>query len=126
MALVSGPVLGSVDGVDPTSSHLWSSVKGDTYSEREHFAKGVAQMSARFDAQIGELKAKRNGMVKDTDDWDFAMKDVENSRAMLTDRISILSQAKTPESWSEAKDKIGEAWHRAQLAVDNMNGTRTS
>jgi hypothetical protein len=83
-------------------------------------------MSAKLDAQISELKAKRAGLTTDTKDWDFAMKEVDDSRALLTDRMNTLGKATTPETWNDAKDKIGEAWHRSQLAVDKMNSTRTS
>lgn len=65
-------------------------------------------------------------MTTDTKDWDFAMKEVEGSRVLLTGRMNELKAVATPEAWPDAKDKIGEAWKRSQLAVDNMNSTRTS
>jgi hypothetical protein len=40
--------------------------------------------------------------------------------------MNTLGKATTPETWNDAKEKIGEAWHRSQLAVDKMNSTRTS
>jgi hypothetical protein len=54
------------------------------------------------------------------------MKEVDGSRVLLTGRMNELSAAATPETWADAKEKVGEAWKRSQLAVDNMNSTRTS
>ncbi len=65
-------------------------------------------------------------MTTDTKEWDFAMKEVEECRMLLKGRIEDLAKAMTPEVWTDAKDKIGEAWKRSQLAVDKMNSTRTS
>jgi hypothetical protein len=118
--------LASVDGVDPSTLHLWSAIKGDTYDQRAHFAEGANRLVARLDDQIRELKAKRAAMTTDTSDWDFAMKEVSDSRSLLTGRIENLANATTPETWADAKEKIHEAWHRSQLAVDKMNSTRTS
>ena len=60
-----------------------------------------------------------------TEDWDFAVEEVENSRDFLSGRISELSHAATPEAWADAKEKIGEAWHRSQMAVDRLSLART-
>ena len=65
-------------------------------------------------------------MTTDTKDWDFAMKEVDDSRSYLTSSMRELAKATTPETWSAAKDKVGEAWKRAQAAVDKMNATVTS
>jgi hypothetical protein len=116
----------AIDGVEVSTDNLWTAVKGDTYEQRAHFTDGVNRMSAKLDDQIRELKAKRAAMTSDTKDWDFAMKEVDGSRVLLTGRINEIKAATTPETWADAKDKIGEAWKRAQLAVDNMNSTRTS
>ena len=83
-------------------------------------------MMAKLDREIRELRAKRASMTTDTKDWDFLMKDVDDSRALLSGRIDDMAKATTPETWADAKDKIGDAWHRAQLAVDKMNTARTS
>ena len=126
IALAGIRAYAEVNGVDPSSDHLWTDIKGDTYSLRAHFANGAARMAARLAEQVGDLKAKRSGMTTDTKDWDFAMKEVEDSRDLLADRINSLGKAVTPETWEDAKEKVGEAWHRSQIAVDKMNSTRTS
>jgi hypothetical protein len=87
---------------------------------------GLAQLSARLNGEIRELNAKRAAMTTDTKDWDFAMKDVLDSRDLLTSRTTEIGKATTPEAWSDCKDKVGEAWGRSQLAVDKMHTTVTS
>jgi hypothetical protein len=119
-------VVAGVDGVELSASHLWSHIKGDNYDKRAHFANGANLMLAKLDEQIGELKAKRAVMTTDTKDWDFAMKRVQASRVLLAGRVDNAVNATTPETWGDAKDNVGEAWHSSQLAVDNMNSTRTS
>jgi len=127
-ALVLGGnrVVAEVVGAEASTGHLWSDIKGDTYDQRAHFAEGANRLVARLDDQIRELKAKRAAMTTDTSDWDFAMKEVNDSRSLLTGRIEDLANATTPETWADAKEKIHEAWQRSQLAVDKMNSTRTS
>jgi hypothetical protein len=118
--------LASVDGVDTSTDHLWSDIKADTYDQRDHTEKGADRMIAKLDQQIRELKAKRAAMTTDTKDWDLAMKEVDDSRVLLVGTTSDLKAATTPETWIDARDKLGAAWKRSQLAVDNMNSTRTS
>jgi hypothetical protein len=109
-----------------TPDPKWSAIKADTYDQRAHFAYGARKLLARLDGEIARLNAKRAGMTTDTKDWDFVMKEVNNSRSLLQGRISDLEKATTPETWADAKDKVGDAWHLARLAVDKMNSTVTS
>ncbi|MGA2018266.1 MAG: hypothetical protein ABSH26_15070 [Opitutaceae bacterium] len=127
-ALVLGGnrVVAEVVGAEASTGHLWSDIKGDTYDQRDHFAAGANRLTAKLDDQIQELRAKRAAMTTDTKEWDFAMKEVEECRMLLKGRIEDLAKATTPDAWADAKDKIGEAWKRSQLAVDKMNSTRTS
>jgi len=111
---------------DGTTAPDWVAIKGDAYDQRAHFAAGAAHLSAKLDDQIRLLKAKRAGMTTDLKDWDFAMKEVDTERALLTSRMTALSQATTPDTWADAKDKFGEAWKASQLAVDKMHTTVTS
>jgi hypothetical protein len=104
----------------------WSDIKDDTYDQRAHFAAGVAQLSVRLNGEIGQLNAKRAGMTTDTKDWDFAMKDVLDSRDLFTSRATEIGKTNTPEAWAEAKDKLGEAWHRVRQAIDKMHTTVTT
>ena len=112
--------------VDPAPETLWTPIKDDTYERRAHFEAGVNQLSAKLDDQIRILRAKRTAMTTDTKDWDFVMKEVDLYRSLLTSRMTDLAKATTPEAWDDAKDRVGEAWHGSQAAVDKMNTTRTS
>jgi len=111
---------------EATADQAWAELKDDTYDQRGHFTAGVNRLSGRLDEQIRVLRAKRAGMTADLKDWDFAMKDVDDARSMLTSRMTELSQANTPETWLAARDNIGDAWKRAEAAVDKMNTTVTS
>jgi hypothetical protein len=116
----------TIAGSDGTTAPDWVAIKADAYEQRSHFAAGAARLSAKLDEQINLLKAKRAGMTKDLNDWDFAMKEVDAGRALLTSRMTDVSQATTPETWADARDKFGEAWRASQLAVDKMHTTVTS
>jgi ABC-type uncharacterized transport system involved in gliding motility auxiliary subunit len=109
-----------------TATPLWTDIQPDTYVQRAHFAAGIRRLSARLDEQIRVLKAKRAGMTTDLKDWDLAFKEVEESRTYLTGMMNELEKTTTPETWADAKEKVGDAWKRSQLAVDKMNTTITS
>jgi hypothetical protein len=115
-----------VSGVEDTPSHPWSDIKDDTYEQRAHFTEGTGRMMSKLDREIRELREKRAAMTTDTKDWDFLMKDVDDSRALLVGRIENIAKATTPEAWADAKEKVGDAWQRAQQAVDKMNSARTT
>jgi hypothetical protein len=116
----------TIAGSDGTTAPDWVAIKGDAYEQRSHFAAGAARLSAKLDEQISLLKAKRAAMTTDLKDWDFAMKEVDADRALLTSRMTDVSQATTPETWADARDKFGDAWKASQLAVDKMHTTVTS
>jgi len=131
MALAAGGPLARLEAQavavpEQTADQAWADIKDDTYDQRGHFTAGVNKLSARLDDQIRSLRAKRAGMTADLKDWDFMMKDVDDARSMLTSRMTELSQANTPETWLSAHDNIGDAWKRAEAAVDKMNTTTAS
>ena len=80
-----------------------------------------------MDEQIVQLQVRRDAItgVIDPKAWDFAMKEMREARSYLQSMGVELTKA-TRETWDEAKDKVGEAWKRSQLAVDKMNATVTS
>lgn len=127
-AVIGADAAGTPAPVVPAASPIahWSDIKGDTYAQRAHFANGAKLLVARLDSEIAPPNAKRAAMVTDTKDWDFDMKEVNNCRGLLVDRIAELPQATTPEAWGHVKDEVGLAWHRAILAVDKMASTVTS
>jgi hypothetical protein len=111
---------------EQTADQSWADLKGDTYDQRDHFLAGANRLSARLDDQIRALKAKRANMTTDLADWDLAMRDVDESRSLLTGRISEVKQATTPDTWTAARDNVGDAWTKAEAAVDKMHTTVTS
>ncbi len=60
-----------------------------------------------------------------TQEWDFAMKEMENSRSYFKSVGEELSKA-TPETWDQRKDKVGRAWVRAQEAYGKVKDSTTS
>ncbi|HTJ79466.1 MAG TPA: hypothetical protein VL357_10770 [Rariglobus sp.] len=105
----------------------WSDIKDDTYDQRVHFLAGLKQLEARVDAQIAELTAKRATMkgTTSTKDWDFAMKEMQNSRIHLISTGQELSTANA-ETWDQEKDKVGQAWVKTQDAYDKVKSSTTS
>ena len=122
----TGTSAAPVRSADDSGGRTWTSIENDGYELRTHFQDGISYLSTVLDGQIGQLKAKRAGMTTDTKDWDMAMKEVDDSRSLLTGRMRELSKVDTPELWVDAKEKVGEAWKRSQTAIDKMNQTVTS
>jgi hypothetical protein len=116
----------AIAGSDGTTAPAWVDIENDTFEQRAHFDAGMRRLSAKLDDQVKSLRAKRAAMTEGVKDWDFAMKEVDASRAYLTSMMHDVSQATTKEAWADAKEKVGEAWRRSQLAVDKLNTTVTS
>jgi len=105
----------------------WADIKEDTFDQRVHFLAGMKQLDAKLDGQIAELVAKRATMkgTTRTEEWDFAMKEMNNSRSHLKSVVAELSQA-TPPTWAQRKDKVGLAWVRTQNAYGKVKASTTS
>jgi hypothetical protein len=108
------------------SPEAWSTIKDFTYEKRGDFTAVFARLQARLDDDIRILNAKRAMMTNDTKNWDFAMKELNNARADVQSKVTELSKAITPETWLEARDRLGVAWDRAQLATRNVKASTTS
>ncbi len=104
----------------------WLDIKDLPYDLRGEFASGVQRMNSIADVQVKELAAKRAAMPStvDTKAWDFAMKEANDARTSLK---SVASEAEksTPETWSQAKEKVGVAWERMQDAYKNVLASTT-
>jgi hypothetical protein len=109
------------------ASPRWSEIKDCTYQTRAQFFAGLTRLEARLDDQIRELTAKRATMdgKTNTQDWDFAMKEMENARTNVKSMGEELHKA-SPETWAEQKDKVGQAWKRAQEAYGKVKSSTTS
>lgn len=105
---------------------LWTGIKDITFDARAGFFSGCTRLAARLDVQISELVARRAAMKADanTKDWDFAMKELTNARSYLTGTGELAAKA-TPESWAQDKDRVGQAWLRAQNAYARVKASTT-
>jgi hypothetical protein len=119
------PIAVQSDSVQASSS--WVAIKDFTYDQRADFASGAGNLLGMLAGQVAELKAKRASMPStiETKDWDFAMKEMDDSQAYLKSMIEEAGRA-TPDTWSQEKDKVDEAWQRAQAAFDKVKITTTS
>jgi hypothetical protein len=105
----------------------WIDIKECTYDMRAQFFAGLSRLESRVDGQVKELTARRAAMnsTANTQDWDFAMKEMENARVLLRSTGEDLSKA-SPETWGQQKDKVGEAWVRTQEAYARVKSSTTS
>jgi hypothetical protein len=106
---------------------LWTGIKDTSFDARAGFFAGCTQLETRLDAQISELAARRAAMKADanTKDWDFAMKELANARSYLTGTSELATKA-TPESWAQDKERVGQAWLRAQAAYTKVKASTTN
>jgi hypothetical protein len=104
----------------------WNTIRDLPYEKRADFTAIFTRMVAKLDDEIRALNAKRENMTNDTRDWDFAMKELVNARTDVQSKQTELGRANTPETWTDAKEKLGVAWDRAQVAVRNVRNSTTS
>ncbi|HEY4988809.1 MAG TPA: hypothetical protein VII09_03330 [Opitutaceae bacterium] len=120
-----GPIAGrSVAAQDLAS---WEAIKDFTFDQRAQFLAGTALLESQLAGQVSDLNAHRATMSasSDTKDWDFAMKEMNDSQSYLKSMIDEASRA-TPDTWNQEKDKVDQAWQRAQAAFDKVKVTSTS
>ena len=110
-----------------TAPAEWSDISENTYDTRAQFFAGLKRLEARVDVQVRELNEQRAAMksTRDTKDWDFAMKEMDDARTYLISTGEELGKA-TPETWVQLKDKVGQAWMRTQAAYDKVKASVTS
>jgi hypothetical protein len=104
----------------------WTTIQNLPYGKRAEFNAVFTRMVAKLDDEIRALNTKRETMTNDTRDWDFAMKELNNARADVQSKQTELGRANTAEAWADAKEKLGTAWDRAQVAVRNVRTSTTS
>jgi hypothetical protein len=109
----------------PASQATWSDMEVLTYEQRSQFVADLSGLVRKLDGQIGSLNAKRAAMTADTKDWDIAMMDVTAARAYLAGLVSEVSRA-SPDTWAQEKDRVGEAWQKAEEACDKVRTSTTS
>ena len=107
--------------VDP-----WDAIKELTYQKRADFAAGAARLLEKIDEEIRQLNAKRANLPETSvKDWDFAMKELNEAQAYLKFTINSLDEASS-ETWAEAKNKVAQAWKRANDACDKVKASTTT
>jgi hypothetical protein len=111
--------------ITDTPSPSWDDIKDLTYAQHAAFSAGLARIEGRLDAQISALNAKRAAMTTDTKDWDFAMKDVNESRSYLTGLNEEVATA-GPDTWTQEKEKVEAALKRAEDACEKVKMSTTS
>jgi hypothetical protein len=111
---------------DDVTSAGWADIKDFTFDTRAQFFVGLKRLEAKVEGQVGELTAKRAAMPSssDTRDWDFAMKEMDNAQSYLHSTGAELTKA-SPETWSQLKDKVGQAWERTQNAYRKVKASTT-
>ncbi len=121
------PVPIAVQSVSDQASASWVAIKDYTYDQRASFFSGAANLQGLLASQVAELNAKRASLPStvETKDWDFAMKEMADSQAYLKSMIEEAGRA-TPDTWNQEKDKVDDAWQRAQAAFDKVKVTTTS
>jgi hypothetical protein len=117
----------AVQSVSDQASASWVAIKDFTYDQRASFFAGAGNLVGLLSSEVAELNAKRASMPStvETKDWDFAMKEMTDSQAYLKSMIQEAGQA-TPDTWDQEKEKVDEAWQRAQAAFDKVKVTTTS
>jgi len=112
---------------DTSETSLWLKIKDSPFDLRADFFAGFARMDARLDVQIKELVDRRAAMksIANTKDWDFAMKELGNARSYLSGTGKLAAKA-IPESWTQDKERVGQAWVRAQNAYLKVKASTTN
>lgn len=120
------PAAGGVAPGAPVAEVRWADLETLTFEQRAQFMTGVRQMEAMVDRQITQLAAKRAAMMGSAQarDWDFAMKEMNDSRTYLRSMGEEAAKA-TAETWDQQKAKVGEAWVRTQTAHDKVKSSTT-
>jgi len=114
-----------VTAPDLPASEIWNFIKDDTYDQRADFTSGFERISARIGNAMQLLAARRTTLPETSiHDWDFEMKELMAARADLRFQLSELNKA-TPETWSEAKDRVGQAWARVRDDFDKVRSSTT-
>jgi hypothetical protein len=117
----------AVQSVSDQAAAAWATIKDYTYDQRADFLSGAGRLLGMLSSEVAELNAKRASMPStvETKDWDFAMKEMNDSQAYLKSMIDEAGRA-TPDTWNQEKDKVDEAWQRTQAAFDKVKITTTS
>ena len=104
----------------------WTAIEPLTIDRQAEFFAGLQRLESRVADQIWELKTIRAAMKSTVamQDWDFAMKEMEDARSYLKSMGEETSKA-TAQTWHQQKEKVGQAWKRTQAAYDKVKSSTT-
>ncbi len=105
---------------------IWNDLKTLPFERRAELSAGVTRLENEVSNQAAALKAKRATMAgtTDTQAWDFAMKGMVDAQIYLKSTAAELDKS-TAETWEQTKEKVGQAWTRAQEAYGKVNASTT-
>ncbi|HRE83522.1 MAG TPA: hypothetical protein PLN52_20930 [Opitutaceae bacterium] len=109
------------------SGATWDQIKDLKFEQRSDFQQGLARLEARLELQVKELNEKRASFkgTTSTQAWDFAMKEMEESRAYFRSMAAETAKA-TEETWTDRREKVGQAWERTQTAYSKVKASTTT
>jgi hypothetical protein len=108
------------------TSASWASIKDYTFDQRSDFVAGASVMEATLASQVAELNTKRAALPStvDTKEWDFAMKNLMDAQSYLKSTVDEAGRT-TPEYWNQEKDKVDQAWQKAEESFDTVRTATT-
>jgi hypothetical protein len=109
------------------ASGRWADISGCTYDQRTRFFAGLDRLEARVAGEVSGLTTRRAAMksTANTQDWDFAMKEMKNAQSYLKSTGEVLKKA-SPDNWSQEKATVSHAWRRSQDAFDKVKRSTTN
>lgn len=121
------PVPPATSEAEAPAVALWNAIKDCSFDQKDAFFAGFVRLEAHLDAQISALTAQRAAQkgIANTKDWDFAMKEVGDARSYLKGTGGVLAKA-LPETWNQEREKVGQAWVRAQAACAKVKASTTN
>jgi hypothetical protein len=108
------------------ASAAWDSISGLGFDQKASFVAGVAQMESLLDSQIAALKAKRATMTTGTTDWDLAWGPLNDARNYLHSMGAEASNVTASDAWDQEKERVHQAWVKAEDAYDRVRTSTTS
>jgi hypothetical protein len=116
----------SVRSSSDQAAASWVAIKDYTFDQKSSFVGGASALVNMLNGQIGDLNARRASMpsTTDTKDWDFSMRDLVDSATYLRSMIDEAGRS-TPDAWDQEKDKVDQAWQKAQAAYDKVKTATT-
>jgi hypothetical protein len=95
-------------------SNGWDNVKSFTFEKRDDFKANGKVMSAKWEAQMSELRANYSE-AKASDSRKAAMIELKSSEAAYQEKFTALGTA-TADTWDSAKRNVISSWDNLQAS----------